>query len=133
MFLAVYVIVDSSIYINWLKKRENVVHRLMPVLKRDELLTCGIIKTEVLRGIVHEGQRGRMEELFSMATDVHLDTPFWDNAWKLAWKLDRRGIVLPISDICIAQIALSMNAYIVTTDAHYGRILGVKCGATMPL
>lgn len=128
----VAIVIDSSIYIDWLKRRENFIPLLMPFLSRNELLICGIIRFEVLRGIIHEGERARMDEMFSLALDIELSPAFWDRAWKLAWKLDRIGHVLPISDICIAQLALNRDATLVTTDTHFSRIPGLKCSTKLP-
>jgi predicted nucleic acid-binding protein len=66
------IIVDSSIYIDWLKRRENFIAGLLSYLAKDELLVCGIIRFEVLRGIIHAGQRNQMAELFSLAIDIPL-------------------------------------------------------------
>ena len=49
----------------------------------------------------------------------------WSDTLKLAWKLDRSGITLPIQDIHIAACALSIGAVVLTHDAHFQRIPGL--------
>jgi len=127
------IVVDSGTYIDWLKRRVDMIPLLMPHLLSDELLICGIIRFEVLRGVVQSGQRSRMDELFSLAIEVPLTPEFWDGAWELAWKLDRKGVVLPLSDVCIAHLALSHEAQVISNDHHFTRIPGLKLSRSLPI
>lgn len=120
------VLIDSSIYIDWLRRRVNIVSATRAFLANSELLSCGIIRMEVLRGIPHPGQRARMQEFFSITQDVVMDAGFWDGAWMLAWTLDRKGIVLPLTDLCIAHAAMVHDAELVSADPHFRRIPGLK-------
>jgi predicted nucleic acid-binding protein len=49
----------------------------------------------------------------------------WHETLELAWQLDRQGRVLPIQDIHIAACALSIDAVVLTHDAHFREIPGV--------
>ena len=120
------VVIDSSVYIDWLKRREQFVPLLMPMLKREALLVCGLIRCEVLRGIRDPAQQSRMDDCFSLAVDIPLDGTYWDGVWQLGWKMDRRGIVLSLTDLCIAHLAMSQNATLITTDRHFSAIAGLK-------
>jgi len=104
----------------------------MPFLKREALLVCGLIRCEVLRGIRDPVQQSRMNEFFSLAVDIPLDELFWDGVWQFGWKMDRRGSVLPLTDLCIAHIAMAQNATLITTDQHFAKIPGLKTRSNLP-
>ena len=41
-------------------------------------------------------------------------------------KLDRRGTVLPLSDLVIACCAFAVDTAVITTDPHFSQIAGLK-------
>jgi predicted nucleic acid-binding protein len=45
---------------------------------------------------------------------------------KLAWKLDRKGLVIPGTDVVIAASAIAIGAAVLTSDAHFKRIEGLR-------
>ena len=50
----------------------------------------------------------------------------WERAAELAWTLDRQGILLPAQDLLIAAHALQADAAILTHDAHFQAIPGLR-------
>ena len=56
-------LVDSTIYIDLLRARRDPVQVLRPWLARDEVLASGVVRCEVLRGIVDRRVHERMSEL----------------------------------------------------------------------
>ena len=59
------------------------------------------------------------------SSPIDSDRTRWDETLRLAWQLDRQGIILPIQDLHIAACALHAGAVILTHDAHFQRIPGV--------
>ena len=45
---------------------------------------------------------------------------------QLAWELDRRGIVMQLTDLVIAACALESNAAVLTHDADFRRVPGLR-------
>jgi len=128
----VLVVIDSCILIDWLKQRAPMVEILKPYLQRDAWLVCDLIRCEVLRGIKEPAQQRRMQELFSLARSVPMDAVFWDGVWSLGWKLDRAGTVLPLTDLCLAHLACSQRATLVTRDRHFANISGIVTAGSLP-
>ena len=81
---------------------------------------------EVLRGIRSMGMRDELSDFFDLMTEVPTDTRIWRQATNLAWILDRRGAVLPLTDLVIASCAVAVGTAVVTTDPHFSRIPGLK-------
>lgn len=58
--------------------------------------------------------------------NISSDNDLWMEATELAWKLDRKGIVIPGADIVIAASALRAGAAILTSDIHFQQIDGLQ-------
>ena len=119
-------LVDSSIYIDTIREGKDPVVVLAPEFETGLLYSCGIVVCEVLRGIRDLEVFHRMETFFGLIHTIKFDDGFWEASYRLAWRLDRNGTMLPLSDILIASAALSQNAVLVTTDKHFGAVLGLK-------
>jgi predicted nucleic acid-binding protein len=125
------VLIDSSYYIDALRKR-----LVLPVLLRDWLVagrlwTCGVVRVEVLRGIRNETIKADLTLMFDVMNDIPTDDNLWQSTAELACKLDRRGIVLPVSDLVIASCAFRANIPVLTLDHDFSRIPGLKTRRTL--
>jgi predicted nucleic acid-binding protein len=125
-------LVDSTIYIDLLRRGEDIIYLLKPSLLSGQLFVCGVIRMEVLRGIRSREMRDELSDLFDLMTEVPTDTRIWQKATKLAWALDRRGAVLPLTDLVIASCALDANTAVITTDPHFSQIPGLTVKGSLP-
>ncbi len=112
-------LIDSSIYIDLLRAGQDVGLRLRDRIDAGSIFTCGIIRIEVLRGIVDRRIREWVERLFDEMIDCPIDDALVRSAADLAWQLDRRGTVVPVPDVLIASCGLRAGAAVVTTDPHF--------------
>lgn len=126
------VLIDSTIWIKWLRSRIDPRPLLKPWLLNGTCLSCGIIRVEVLRGVTDRRQKVAIERLFDTLLEIPLDGSCFRRAESLAWELDRKGKVLPLGDILIAQCALDSNAWLVTDDKHFSQIKMVKVRSSLP-
>jgi hypothetical protein len=81
---------------------------------------------EVCRGLRDPGVLQRFRERFAVMIYLATETFVWERAAQLAWSLDRRGIVLPAPDLLIAACALQADAAVLTADAHFQAIPGLR-------
>lgn len=126
------VLIDSSVYIDWLRRRHDFVRELQPWLVSGTLFQCGVIRVEVLRGIREPRQRARMDQIFEIASEVQLSPVFWDRVLGLALRLDRAGLMVPIPDLVVAQAAIDTEAVLVSLDGHFERIPGLRTSRILP-
>jgi predicted nucleic acid-binding protein len=124
-------LVDSTIYIDLLRSGEDIPFILRPSLLSGQLFICGVIRAEVLRGIRAIEMRNELSELFDLMVEIPTDAQIWQKVTELAWKLDRRGTVLPLTDLVIACCAFLVDAAVVTTDPHFSQIPGLKVKRTL--
>ena len=120
------ILIDSTIYIDWLRNRVDPLRVLEPWINAQAAATCGVVCAEVLRSILNPRQKERVRELFDILVEIPTDRRLWFEAAELAWQLDRKGVMLPLTDIAIAACALSADATIISTDEHFAKIPGVR-------
>ena len=90
------------------------------------MVTCGMVRLEVLRGLKHPKAFQRISSFLDIMINVRTDAAFWPDATDLAWELDRQGKVIPGTDIIIAVCALRTSAAVMTSDAHFRAIDGLR-------
>ncbi|MDB6080423.1 MAG: VapC toxin family domain ribonuclease [Akkermansiaceae bacterium] len=116
------ILIDSNVYIGFLNAGLDPVREIGGRAALEDVACCGVVKAEVLRGIKGPRQRERLEEFFSVTQMIATPASLWDEAWHLAWKLDRQGKILPLQDIVIACCALRAGAAVMTRDKHFQAI-----------
>lgn len=116
------ILVDSNVFIDLMKRGMDPIRHLLEQYDSSDLVTCGVVKAEVLRGIKSVKARETLNGFFNVMRFADLNSVAWDEAWNLAWQLDRQGRVLPLTDLAIAICALRSGAWVMTSDAHFDEI-----------
>lgn len=119
------VLIDSNIFISVLNSHKDPILEITRRVELHNVVCCGVVKAEVLRGIKGLKARDQFESFFSLTQMVPTTASLWDEVWQLAWKLDRQGKVLPLHDIFIACCANRAGAAVMTTDGHFDLIDGL--------
>jgi predicted nucleic acid-binding protein len=128
------VLVDSSYYITLARSRVDPLERLQDHRAQCDydVATCGTVWLEVLRGRSDPHVRDRYNRFFQTAVFLTLTPAAWERSARLAWALDRKGIVLPSPDLMIAACALEHDVPVLTFDRHFGQIPGVHALNQLP-
>ena len=124
--MAIEILVDTNVYIDLMKYGRDPVSILGEWVGSSELVTCGMVRLEVLRGLKNPRVRQRISSFMDIMINVRTDATFWPDATDLAWDLDRQGKVIPGTDIIIAACALRTSAAVLTSDTHFGLIDGLR-------
>lgn len=117
---------DSNYYISRARAGLDPFVELAAHSDRWEFATCGMVVLEVCRGRRDPNLLKRFQERFAIMLYVPAGNSVWERAGQLAWSLDRQGIVLPATDLLIAACALQSKAAVLTTDAHFQEIPGLR-------
>jgi len=114
-------LVDTSAWILALRKDfvPSVKERIDHLLKENAIITTGMVKLEILGGTKTVTQFQRLKRRLDALVSVEVDTPLWEKSYDLAFKLRRKGITVPYTDILIAACALEIGATVVHADAHF--------------
>jgi len=118
-------LIDSSVYIGLLRAGRDPGESIHARYEETDVVTCGIVRLEVLRGVKAERMKSWMEGVFSIMQCVPTDNQLWDDATELAWELDRAGKTIPATDLMIAACALRGDALVHTYDRHFLLVPGL--------
>jgi predicted nucleic acid-binding protein len=124
--MANLILPDSNIYIGAVRAGRDPFRQFASALDEWEFATCGMVMLEVCRGLRDPAVLQRFRERFAVMVYLATGSSMWERAAQLAWSLDRRGIVLPAPDLLIAACALQADAAVLTADAHFQEIPGLR-------
>lgn len=116
------VLIDSNVYIDLLRSRLDPVVEIGRRYELEDIVCCGVVKAEVLRGLKGPRLLDALQRFFAVTQMVATSASLWDEAWQLAWELDRKGRVLPLQDVVIACCARRAGAAVMTRDAHFRQV-----------
>ena len=119
------VLVDSSWYITLLRTGRHPLRELAALAEVRELATCGVIRTEVGRGLIDRNRLRKFQARWDVMLYVPTDNRLWVEVEALAWELDRAGKTFPLPDIVIACCARRIDAVVLTFDGHFSQIPGI--------
>jgi predicted nucleic acid-binding protein len=120
------VLVDSSFYIGLARNGQDPLQALAYAAVDRDLVVCGIVRCEVGRGLRHQKILKQFQTFWDVMVNVPTDNRLWSAAEDLAWRLDRQGITLPLTDIIIACCAMRLDAAVLTFDHHFDEIPGLR-------
>ena len=124
--MAAAVLPDSNFYISRARAGIDPFLELHAHVGDWEFATCGMVFVEVCRGRRDPNVLRRFREQFSIMQFIPTGNSAWEIAARLAWTLDRKGLVLPAPDLLIAACALQADAAVLTTDVHFRQIPGLR-------
>jgi len=116
------VLVDSNFYIDRARRGLDPFAELAAADPNWEVLTCGMVMLEVLRGVIHPRALEQFVTAFSVMSFIPSNNAVWEKAWRVAWEMDRKGKTIPGQDITIAAHALHADAAVLTADHHFGYV-----------
>ena len=116
------VLVDSNFYIDRANRGLDPFAELAAIDPELEIATCGMVMVEVLRGVKHPRALERFVAAFAVMVFIPSSNAVWEQAWRLAWEMDRAGHVIPGQDLVIAAHALHVGAIVLTADKHFRHV-----------
>jgi hypothetical protein len=120
------VMVDTSIWIEFLRKGEGKVSLLLDsLLEQDCVAICGIVEMEILRGMGPE-ERKRLGSLLSALHYIETTREDFIKAGERLNELRQKGITIPSTDALIGMICVRNNLPLFTLDTHFDQLPEVK-------
>lgn len=110
------ILADTNIIIDFWDKPND---EFAKIFEDNEIATCGVIKTELLRGSNSEKQFSQIEEALSGFTYLDFSEKDWISLSKLFITLKKNGLAVPFQDAMIAYLAIKHNCEIWTNDKHF--------------
>jgi len=124
-------ILDTNIITAYLKGNQKVSDKLTAIeLNGEEILINGISYYEIKRGLIAKDAKKQLSKFECMCERFGLmcmgNKDIFDGAAEMYADLQKRGELLNDADILIASMAKFRNSILVSDDAHFSRIKGVK-------
>jgi hypothetical protein len=117
-------LIDTSAWICALRRNGNpkIQARVAELLEKESVLTCGMIKLELLGGTRFEHEYTRLKSRLNALESESNEYASWETAFAMAYQLRRAGLTVPSTDILIAASALRTQATLVHVDRHFDLI-----------
>jgi predicted nucleic acid-binding protein len=118
------ILADTSAWIAsfYRKGHDEIKERLTEALERDLLAINGIILCELLQGAKNEIEYKNLRERLQALHYLSAPEVTWEKAARLSFRLRRRGIVVPTTDVVIAQTAIDNHCSLLHYDKHFDLI-----------
>jgi len=117
------VLVDTSAWIDFFRKKEPERHELVATLLREGRATgTGIVALELLRGAKTSKELTLVSELFETIEMVYQTPSTYSAAGKIGYDMARNGYTLSTVDLLIAQLAMENDMSLLTLDQHFAII-----------
>jgi tRNA(fMet)-specific endonuclease VapC len=124
--MAAAVLVDSTYYI-WHHRRDfDPFVALNAPPGEHEIVTCGMVMFEVLRGTQTDRVHRHYRAAFALLINIPTTSAIWERATQIACALDRKGTPIPPQDSLIAAHALQAGAAVLTFDKHFSLVPGLS-------
>ena len=120
------VLVDSSFFIDRLRKQQDPFRELAEADEKYEFYSCGVVQTEVCVGMKTERLYRQALRQFEVMCWVPTTSKVWELVTETAWKLARSGIVVKVPDLTIAVSALLADAAVLTLDSDFSFVPGLR-------
>ena len=114
------VLIDTSGWIEFFRKRDERIYCLVAALLREEkAVGSGLILLELLRGGKSSKELNLISELFSLIENVHANPETFLRAGKMGYELSKKGSTLAVADLLIAQLSIENHLALLSLDKHF--------------
>jgi predicted nucleic acid-binding protein len=113
-------LIDSTIWIEFFKGHNNTVNDfVLPLIDEDKIYYSGIILSELLVGASNEREFSFLESNFEGFRHLETDKNIFAKTAQMGFKLRRKGVTVPLTDLIIAAHAAHFGLTVVTADPHF--------------
>lgn len=113
------VLIDSSAWIHFFRKKEGWYESVSEFIEKDAAVTCGLIITEIMRGARNPKEKAQLKENLTLLDYYNLYPDYYYEAAELGSTLASKGFILKTIDLLIAQIALKNKILLLHDDSDF--------------
>jgi len=121
------IIVDTCVCIEFFRKPESDLTVYLKCQLRERRVTMvGIVLAEILQGIKVQKEARLVKESLKKLPYLEMTRDIWEKAGEISASLRRKGITIPLSDLIISALAISVDYEVFTIDPHFKQVHGLK-------
>lgn len=114
------VMIDTNIWIECFKDKASAHNPLVVrLIKEDKAALCGIILTELMIGAKSAQEADLIRDYAEGLNLIEITTEQYIHSGLLGSLLRKKGIIVPLPDLIIAQLCISEKITIYTQDKHF--------------
>jgi predicted nucleic acid-binding protein len=113
------VLIDTSVWIEFFRKRQPYYSITLKLLSEDKVCCAGIILAELMQGAKTEKELKVIKEFISVFEFLEETPAIWEKSGSLSFILRQIGKASGLSDCHIAVLAAENNASLFTLDKHF--------------
>ena len=110
------ILVDTNILIDFLK---NPTKEKEVIFQENEIATCGVIFTELLRGSKNPKESEKLKTVLECFEYLSFEKQDWLEISSFFAKLKKNGLTIPFQDGIIAYLAIKNDCQLWTLDNHF--------------
>ena len=123
-------LLDTNAWIHYLKQPGNAIHAKLAALRPDDVVTCSIVRCELLHGAEKYGNRIRriaaVNQTLAPFTSVSFDDTDAVEYARIRHELETVGLVIGPYDLQIAAICVRHGFTLVTSNVgEFSRVRGL--------
>lgn len=118
------VLVDTSVWIDFFRKKEPSYSRVLKLLDEDKICCIGLILAELIQGAKSREEVKTIKDFTYVFSFLDESGKLWEKAGELAYSLKRSGKQIGLSDCYIAIASNNEKVGILTLDNHLDTIRG---------
>ncbi len=116
------ILVDTSIWIDFFRKRENIFEQLNQLVEEKRVATVKLVIAELIQGARQEKEIEVIKNLGDVIPILTELSDAWEKAGKLSYDLRKKGKTVGLADCYIAIMAGIHNACLFSLDQHFRTI-----------
>jgi predicted nucleic acid-binding protein len=116
------VLIDTSVWIEFFKKKEPYYSAVLKLLAEDKVCCTGIILAELMQEAKTEKELQVIKEFISVFEFLEENVRIWEKSGSLSFMLRKSGQSAGLSDCHIAVLAAENGTAIFTLDKHFETI-----------
>lgn len=113
------VLVDTSVWIDFFRKREPCYSKVLKLLDEDRICCLGIVLAELIQGAQSREGIKALKDFTYVFSFLEESAKLWEKAGELAFSLKKSGKQIGLSDCYIAVAANKDKTEILTLDNHF--------------
>lgn len=115
--------IDTSAWVEYFRGPSRELGEIVDfALDEGRAIGAGVILMELLQGARDEPSMKKIEHLFETLPLLDIGPDTWKAAGQLSNRYKKKGVVLPLPDVLVAQLCIENHAFLLTTDRHFERI-----------
>jgi len=113
------ILVDTSIWIDFFRKKVNIFERLSQLVEEKRVVTVKLVIAELIQGVKQEKEIEAIKSLGDVIPILTESSDVWEKVGKLSYELRKKSKTVGLADCYIAVMAVIHNARLFSLDQHF--------------